>query len=46
MKQNLSHEDIIRLLKVEKEFLKDEFGVLDIRLWGLSFRKLSRGRME
>jgi predicted nucleotidyltransferase len=34
MKQNLSHEDIIRLLKIEKKFLKDEFGVLNIGLFG------------
>ncbi len=34
MKQNLSHKDIIRLLRVEKEFLKDEFGVLNIGLFG------------
>ena len=34
MKQNLSHEDIIGLLKIEKEFLKNEFGVLNIGLFG------------
>ena len=34
MKQNLSHEDIIRLLKIEKKFLKNEFGVLNIGLFG------------
>ena len=34
MKQNLSHEDIIRLLKIEKDFLRAEFGVLNIGLFG------------
>jgi len=34
MKQNLSHEDILRLLKVEKEFLRNEFGVINIGLFG------------
>jgi len=34
MKQNLSHEDIIGLLKIEKEFLKNEFGVINIGLFG------------
>jgi len=34
MKQNLSHEDILRLLKIEKEFLRNEFGVINIGLFG------------
>ena len=34
MKQNLSYKDIIRFLRVEKEFLKDEFGVLNIGIFG------------
>jgi len=34
MKKHLSHEDILRLLKVEKEFLKNEFGVVSIGLFG------------
>ena len=38
MKQNLSHEDILRLLKIEKEFLRNEFGVINIGLFG-SFAK-------
>ena len=42
MKQNLSLEDIIRLLKVEKEFLKDEFGVLNIGLFGSYAKRTQR----
>ncbi len=38
MKTNLSHEDIIRLLKTEKEFLRKEYGVINIGLFG-SFAK-------
>ena len=34
MKQNLSHKDIIRLLKAEKTFLRKEFGVINIGLFG------------
>ena len=34
MKQNLSHNDILRLLKAEKEFLRNEFGVISIGLFG------------
>ncbi|MBW1705287.1 MAG: nucleotidyltransferase domain-containing protein [Deltaproteobacteria bacterium] len=34
MKQNMSHEDILRLLKFEKEFLRNEFGVINIGLFG------------
>ena len=34
MKKNLSHKDILRLLKVEKEFLRNEFGVINIGLFG------------
>ena len=38
MEKNLSHEDIIRLLKNEKEFLRKEYGVIKIGLFG-SFAK-------
>ena len=34
MKQHLSNRDILRLLKAEKEFLKNEFGVINIGLFG------------
>ena len=34
MKQHLSHRDILRLLKAEKAFLKNEFGVINIGLFG------------
>ena len=34
MKQHLSHNDILRLLKAEKEFLRNEFGVISIGLFG------------
>ncbi len=34
MKQILSHEEIIRILKIEKKNLRDEFGVLNIGLFG------------
>jgi predicted nucleotidyltransferase len=34
MKQHLSHRDILRLLKAEKAFLKNEFGVINIELFG------------
>jgi len=34
MKQHLSHEDILRLLKAEKAFLRNEFGVINIGLFG------------
>jgi len=34
MKQNLSHKDILRFLKAEKTFLKNEFGVINIGLFG------------
>ena len=34
MKQNLSNQDILRLLKDEKAFLKNEFGVINIGLFG------------
>jgi len=34
MKQNLSHKDILRLLKAEKGFLRKEFGVINIGLFG------------
>ena len=33
-KQNLSHKDILRLLKAEKTFLRNEFGVINIGLFG------------
>jgi len=34
MKQDLSHKDILRLLKAEKTFLRNEFGVINIGLFG------------
>ena len=34
MKKNLSYKDIIRLLKAEKAFLRNEFGVINIGLFG------------
>ena len=34
MKQHLSHKDILRLLKAEKAFLRNEFGVINIGLFG------------
>jgi predicted nucleotidyltransferase len=34
MKQHLSHRDILRFLKAEKAFLKNEFGVINIGLFG------------
>ncbi|MCK5722063.1 MAG: nucleotidyltransferase domain-containing protein [Gammaproteobacteria bacterium] len=34
MKQLLSHKDILRLLKAEKAFLRNEFGVITIGLFG------------
>ncbi len=34
MKQHLSHKDILRLLKTEKAFLRNEFGVINIGLFG------------
>ena len=34
MKQHLSHKDILRLLKAEKAFLRNEFGVITIGLFG------------
>ena len=34
MKQHISHEDILRLLKDEKAFLRNEFGVINIGLFG------------
>ena len=34
MKQHLSHNDILRLLKSEKAFLRNEFGVINIGLFG------------
>ncbi len=34
MKQLLSHKDILRLLKAEKAFLRNEFGVINIGLFG------------
>ncbi len=34
MKQHLSHNDILRLLKAEKAFLRNEFGVINIGLFG------------
>lgn len=34
MKQHLTHKDILRLLKAEKAFLRDEFGVINIGLFG------------
>ena len=34
MKQNLSDKDILRLLKAEKGFLRKEFGVINIGLFG------------
>jgi predicted nucleotidyltransferase len=34
MKQHLSHKDILRLLKAEKAFLKNEFGVINIGFFG------------
>jgi predicted nucleotidyltransferase len=34
MKQNLSHKDILSLLKAEKAFLRNEFGVINIGLFG------------
>ena len=34
MKQQLSHKDILRLLKDEKTFLRNEFGVINIGLFG------------
>ena len=34
MKQILSHKDILRLLKAEKAFLRNEFGVINIGLFG------------
>lgn len=38
MKNNLSHEEILRLLKDEKVLLKNEYGVVNIGLFG-SFAK-------
>jgi len=34
MNQHLSHRDILRLLKAEKAFLRNEFGVINIGLFG------------
>ena len=34
MKHNLSHKDILDLLKAERAFLKSEFGVINIGLFG------------
>ena len=34
MKQHLSHKDILRLLRAEKAFLRNEFGVINIGLFG------------
>ena len=34
MKQYLSHNDILSLLKAEKAFLRNEFGVINIGLFG------------
>ena len=34
MKKLLSHKDILRLLKAEKAFLRNEFGVINIGLFG------------
>ena len=34
MKQHLSHRDILRLLKAEKAFLRNEFGVITIGFFG------------
>ena len=34
MKQHLSHKDILRLLKAEKAFLRNELGVINIGLFG------------
>ena len=34
MKQHLSHKDILRFLKAEKAFLRNEFGVITIGLFG------------
>jgi predicted nucleotidyltransferase len=34
MKQHLSHRGILRLLKAEKAFLRNEFGVINIGLFG------------
>ena len=34
MKQNLSKREIINFIKVEKTFLKENFGVLNIGLFG------------
>ena len=34
MKQQLAHKDILRLLKAEKKFLRNEFGVINIGLFG------------
>lgn len=42
MKQNLSHEDIISFLKTEKDFLRNEFGVLNIGLFGSYFKGTQR----
>ena len=42
MKQNLSLKDIIRFLRVEKEFLKDEFGVLNIGIFGFYVKGTQR----
>ena len=42
MKQNLTYNDIISLLKVEKEFLKAEFGVLNIGLFGSYAKGIQR----
>ena len=34
MKENLSYKDILTLLKAEKAFLRNEFGVINIGLFG------------
>jgi predicted nucleotidyltransferase len=34
MKQHLSHKDILMLLMAEKAFLRNEFGVINIGLFG------------
>ena len=34
MKQHLSHKDILNFLKTEKAFLRNEFGVINIGLFG------------
>ena len=34
MKQHLSHKDILEFLRAEKAFLRNEFGVINIGLFG------------